>query len=393
MKRVLIITYYWPPSGGAGVQRWLKFAKYLPEFDWEPVILTVDPEHATYPVTDQSLLHDVDPKLRVIRTRSREWFSVYKKATNAEKIPYGAFASEPDKISFKQKVARFVRGNFFLPDPRKGWNSFAVNAARKLIQEEEIRYIITTGPPHSTHLVGLKLRKTNDIRWIADFRDPWTDIFYYREFYPTLPADIINRRMERKVIQSADHIVTVSPSWARLLANKVPGSKKEVSVITNGYDAEDFVGESSQVPDRTMITYIGTIADSYPFDRFIESFISWTRTNPRGLLRIVGTVSKNQMDKFSRIPEEHFEYVPYVEHAEVIRYLSEASALLISVPQHSSSAGIIPGKLFEYMAARRPIMYLGKESDDAAQLILNSNSGAILDPFSTKQILETLNMF
>ncbi|HNW57972.1 MAG TPA: glycosyl transferase family 1, partial [Bacteroidales bacterium] len=182
-SQVLIITYYWPPSSGAGVQRWLKFSKFLPENGWDPVILTIDPEYATYPATDDSLCSEISKELKVHRTKATDYFRFYKK--DKSKIPSAGFATDGKK-NLVGKILRFVRGNFFIPDPRRGWNKFAFKEACRLIETEGIKHIITTSPPHSTQLIGLKLKKRYpEIKWIADLRDPWTDIYYYDQFYHT----------------------------------------------------------------------------------------------------------------------------------------------------------------------------------------------------------------
>jgi hypothetical protein len=183
MKKVLIITYYWPPSGGAGVQRWLKFAKYLPEYGWEPIILTIDPAYAAYPVTDDSLISEIPSTVKVFTTPAVDYFSIYKK--DKSRIPTAGFANSREN-TVKDKILRFIRGNFFIPDPRKGWNGFAFKKACEIIETEGIKHVITTSPPHSTQLIGTKIkRKYPEIKWIADLRDPWTDIYYYDQFYPT----------------------------------------------------------------------------------------------------------------------------------------------------------------------------------------------------------------
>ena len=177
MKKVLIISYYFPPSGGSGVQRWLKFVKYLPEFGYEPIVLTVDPTVASYPQIDATLLQDIPSLVRVERTTTREMLSLYKRVSPTKEIPYGGFANENTQGLFST-ISRFIRGNFFLPDPRRGWNKFAYKKACELIEQEQIDTVITTSPPHSTQLIGLKLKKRfPSIQWIADLRDPWRDIF------------------------------------------------------------------------------------------------------------------------------------------------------------------------------------------------------------------------
>jgi len=199
MKKVLVITYYWPRSGGAGVQRWLKFTKYLPEYGWEPVILTVKEECASYAQWDETLAKEINPSLKVIRTASFEPYSLYVRISGKKEIPYGGFTNEGNPTFF-QKLSRFIRGNFFIPDPRRGWNRYAIKAAKKLMEEEKFVAIITTGPPHSTHLIGYQLKLITGIKWIADFRDPWTDIYYYKDLSHSMPAKWYDRKLEKKIL-------------------------------------------------------------------------------------------------------------------------------------------------------------------------------------------------
>jgi glycosyltransferase involved in cell wall biosynthesis len=254
MNKVLIITYYWPPGSGAGVQRWLKFSKYLPSFGWEPVILTVDPEFAAYPALDNSLGAEISTSLRIFKTRATDYFRIYSK--DKKNIPSAGFASNDDKW-LKGKILRFIRGNFFIPDPRKGWNKHAFRKACEIIDNESIKHVITTSPPHSTQLVGLKLkRKYPEIKWIADLRDPWTDIYYYDQFYPTFISKLTDRKYENAVLQSADRIITVGKSLKELFATKIFGISNKTEIITNGFDEDDFTGRISESPDKFTISCI-----------------------------------------------------------------------------------------------------------------------------------------
>ena len=221
MNKVLIVTYYWPPGSGAGVQRWLKFAKYLPASGWEPVILTIDSAYAAYPATDNSLLSEVSPDLKVYRTKATDWFRLYKK--DKAKIPSAGFATNDNK-SLSGRIIRFIRGNFFIPDPRRGWNKYAIQEASRLIESGEIKHLITTSPPHSTQLIGLELKKKYPrIKWIADLRDPWTDIYYYDSFYHTPFARKIDANYEKKVLETADKIITIGKSLKTSFCARVPG--------------------------------------------------------------------------------------------------------------------------------------------------------------------------
>ena len=239
MKKILIITYYWPPSGGAGVQRWLKFSKYLPEFGYTPIILTVDEKEASYAQLDYSLLQEVDPALQVHKTRTFEPYNLYRKLSKKKEIPYGGFSNQK-KITLFERFSRMIRGNLFVPDPRRGWNRYALKKALDLISSEQIDVVVTSGPPHSTHLIGNRIKERTGIRWIADFRDPWTDIYYYKELYHAGLATWFDKQLEKKVLSHADKIITVSEEVGKLLLKKIPGTGEKIVVIPNGYDEADF---------------------------------------------------------------------------------------------------------------------------------------------------------
>jgi len=374
MQKVLIITYYWPPSSGAGVQRWLKFSKYLPSFGWEPVILTVDPGHAAYPAVDKTLEMDVSDDIEVYKTPATDYFRFYRK--DKTKVPTAGFASSDDP-GLRSKILRFVRGNFFIPDPRRGWNKYALRKACELIEAGSIKHIITTSPPHSTQLVGMKIKKRYpEVRWIADLRDPWTDIYYYSMFFQTFPARIIDRNLEKKVLRSADRIITVGKTLKNLFISKLPGIKAKISVITNGFDEDDFSGITPVIPEKLTITYTGTLSDSYPLNVFLDAAESFIREGNDLMLRFVGMVSKNQKDLIlSKTGTDSVEFIPYVDHIAAIRYMHESTALLLIIPDHPSGKCILTGKLFEYMAAGKPVICIGPVDGDAAEIIEATSSG------------------
>jgi glycosyltransferase involved in cell wall biosynthesis len=377
MNKVLIITYYWPPGSGAGVQRWLKFSKYLPEFGWEPIILTVDPEYAAYPATDRTLEKDIPAGTGIYKTKATNYFRVYSK--NKTAVPSAGFASGDDE-SLKAKLMRFIRGNFFIPDPRKGWNRFAFRKACEIIETEGIKHIITTSPPHSTQLIGLKLkRKYAGIRWISDLRDPWTDIYYYDQFYHTTLARNIDRSYEKKVLRNADHLITVGKSLKELFVSKVNEVSKKIDVLTNGYDEDDFKGIDLIIPDKFTISYIGTLSESYPLDGFTEAMKIFKDNGNDFVLRFVGTVSPKQKEAIiSKVGTSNAEFIPYVNHGDAINYMISSSVVLLIIPDHHSNGSIITGKLFEYLASGKPILCLGPVDGDAATIINDSEAGVTI---------------
>ena len=380
MKKVLIITYYFPPAGGAGVQRWLKFVKYLPQYGCEPLVLTVDGNYASYPQKDASLAADIPSGLKVVRTRTREILSTYKKLSPQKQIPYGGFANEQDPDLF-QKIARFIRGNFFLPDPRKAWNRFALPAAVSLIENENIGTVITTGPPHSTHLVGLKLKKLYpSLKWIADLRDPWTDIYYNEVLYQGRLAKRMNLAMERKVLNSADVLVTVSEGVKRNFCSHAPVEHK-FHVIPNGYDAPDFADvpvDAGRENPRMVISYIGTLSPLYDSSTFTKALkLLPAETASKILIRIIGSVNADVAASFSGTSAQ-VEYLPYQPHGQAIRYMVSSDLLLLLLPVKNSD-GVLTGKFFEYLASRRPILLIQPEESEAGKMILRLEAGAVFD--------------
>jgi glycosyltransferase involved in cell wall biosynthesis len=390
MNKVLIITYYWPPSGGAGVQRWLKFSKYLPEFGWEPIILTVDPEFAAYPVTDKSLTDELPSSLKVYKTPAIDYFAIYKR--DKTKIPTAGFASSVDS-SIKGKILRFIRGNFFIPDPRKGWNKFAFKKACEIIETEGIKHVITTSPPHSTQLIGLNIKnKYPSIKWIADLRDPWTGIYYYEQFFPTFISKRIDSSFEKSVLKKADRLITIGSSLKTSFSLIEPGISDKTEVITNGYDADDFSGSNKSSPAVFTISYIGTLSDTYPINGFMDAIVLFRETGHLVNLRFVGTVSQKQKELIlEKSDSSSVEFVNYVDHSSAIKFLTESSALLLIIPDHKSNKSIITGKLFEYVASGKPVICLGPTDGDAAEILRETGHGYTFSYNDTKGITDYLS--
>jgi glycosyltransferase involved in cell wall biosynthesis len=374
MQKVLIVTYYWPPGSGAGVQRWLKFSKYITKQGWEPLILTVDPDFAVYSAIDNSLNNEIPADLTVYKTRARNYFSLYKK--DKSKIPSAGFAIDEEK-GFVSHITRFLRGNFFIPDPRRGWNRFAFKKACEIIETQKTDRIITTSPPHSTQLIGLKLKKRYPgIRWIADLRDPWTDIYYYEKFYPTFLSKRIDSAYEKKVLKSADRIITVGNSLKELFSSKIPGIGEKIVVISNGHDEEDFAGLTASKPDIFTISYVGTLSGSYPVDGFLKALKPFIEKGISFRLRFTGVVSPEQKVLISSAAgPSNIEFIPFSAHSIAVRNMLDSSALLLIIPDHQSSRSIITGKLFEYLASGKPVICLGPADGDAAEILKETGHG------------------
>ena len=369
MKKVLVITYYWPPSGGAGVQRWVKFIKYFKNQNIDPYIISVDPDFASYPVIDKSLINDIPENTNVYLTKINEPYSIYKKINNNQ-TPYAGFANE-GRPNFLQKIARFVRGNFFIPDSRKGWNDFAYKKAVKVLEKENIDTVITTSPPHSTQLIGLKLKETLNIKWIADLRDPWTDIYYYKSMLHTKWAKRKDLNYEKAVIEKSDKIVVVSDSIKQLLINKsnlIQESK--IHVIPNGFDEEDFSVSSTNKNNKFLLSYVGTITKDYPLDSIKKSI-----TNLNINLEFTGKADHPTKHLLNEIAG----FNNHVKHKESINLLLASDMLLLVIPKIANNKGILTGKLFEYLGARKPILCIGPTDGDAAIIIKECKAGKTFD--------------
>lgn len=369
MKKVLVITYYWPPSGGAGVQRWVKFIKYFKDQNINPFIISVDPDFASYPLIDNSLTNDIPDNTNVYLTKTNEPYSFYKKINNNQ-TPYAGFANE-GRPNFFQKIARFIRGNFFIPDSRKGWNNFAYKKAVEILEKENIDTVITTSPPHSTQLIGLKLKETQNIKWIADLRDPWTDIYYYKSMLHTKWAKQKDLNYEKRVIEKSDKVVVVSDSIKQLLLNKSNQVKEsKIHIIPNGFDDDDFLVSSKNNNSKFLLSYVGTITKDYPLDS-IKKSISNLNIN----LEFTGKAD----EPTKLLLNEVASFNNHVKHKESINLLLASDMLLLVIPKISNNKGILTGKLFEYLGARKPILCIGPTDGDAAKIIEECKAGKTFD--------------
>ncbi|MGI4763185.1 MAG: glycosyltransferase family 4 protein [Janthinobacterium lividum] len=391
--RLLVITYYWPPSGGAGVQRCLKWVKYLPALGVEPTVITVDTDQATYPVRDESLLREVPASVRVIRTATLEPFGSYQRLTGRA-VPHGGFANEGTP-SLSQKALRFVRGNLFIPDPRRGWNSYALAAVEKLLAlGEKFDAVLTSSPPHSTQLIGLALQKKHSLHWLADLRDPWTDIYYTKDLHRTAAAAWLDAHYESQVLRRADAVLVTSPETERLFRRKLPDlAKGKIVVLPNGYDEPDFQGESTAPTDCLRITHTGTISARYRIDTFLRAVADCARRHPAVplQLRFVGQVDAGVRAQVAAAGlAEATEFIPFVPHRDSVAYLLSSSALLMAIPDVALNKGILPGKVFEYLAARKPVLCVGPAGSDADVVLRETDAGLALPYDDYALMLNTL---
>lgn len=379
MKKVLVICYYWPPSGGAGVQRVLKTAKYLREFGWEPIIYTA--KDAAYPILDETLKKDVHPDQQVIRGPIWEPYELYKRFTGQgkKKRVYSGFLSEDKKPSLTQRLSVWIRGNLFIPDARRFWIKPSVKLLNSWLKENPVDAVLSTGPPHSVHLIARGVKKQHQIPWLADFRDPWTNIDFYDQLMLTRWADRKHHQLEKAVLNESDKLVTVSWAWAKEFEEM---GKKDVRVITNGFDHADFEGISG-TPDLTFsFNHIGYLnADRNP-PALWKAFGELCEEVP-GLkedlkLRFIG---KTDQVLFQHLEQngllDQVERVDYLPHEEVLPTLVRSQILLLLLNNTPNVMGVVPGKIYEYLAARRPILAIGPENGDSARILTETGAGVV----------------
>lgn len=395
MKRVLIITYYWPPSGGSGVQRWLKMSKYMPEYGWQPVIYT--PENAEYPVEDHSLERDITPEAEIIRRPIFEPYTFYKRligAKKSQKVKIGFVNEEGRKGGWKQDLSLWIRGNLFIPDARCHWVRPSVRFLKEYLKAHPVDALISTGPPHSMHLIAMELHNELGIPWVADFRDPWTEIDYYNEFHLTKRSDRKHHKMEHEVLSTADEVVTVADDGARRL-ERIGG--RCVKTIYNGFDNEDASQAScSQLPDKFTITYIGNLTKPQNPENLWAAIRELTEENElfksRLAIRLIGQIDNSAVHSIRQNHlDDYVETRPYIPHDEAIKAQRSATLLLLllmhdDVPR---SKGLLTGKLFEYLYSGRPILCIGPEDGDAANIISECTAGHTAS-FSAKARMKEL---
>lgn len=395
MKKVLVITYYWPPSGGGGVQRWLKFTKYLPEFGWEPIIFT--PEIQNAPSYDRSLLKDIDPGLKVIRTPIWEPYSIYRKITNRKSNENlgASFASGKKSNVFVENLSNWIRSNFFIPDARKYWIKPSVKYLEKYIKVNNIEVVVTTGPPHSMHLIGLNLKKKTNIKWLADFRDPWTDIDYYDQLKLAKWANRKHHYLEKEVLQQADIVVSVSQSNKEQLGKK---AKANIKVITNGFDDADFPKTTPTVDKRFTIAHIGTFMTNRNPTVLWEVLSEMVKDNIAFRddfeLQLVG---KTDAQIFSEL--DRWKLTSYVKssgpvsHEQAVQLQQKAQVVLITVNKTGDSKGMVTGKIFEYLVSGRPILAIGPEDGDLAYILKATETGVISNFNNKAGLKENINSY
>lgn len=396
-KKIIIVTYYWIPSGGAGVQRWVKFAKYLRSYGWEPIIYA--PANPEYPSEDFSFVKDIAPDIQVIKQNIWEPYNIYRKllGQKEQKINAG-FITENKKSGWKETLSIWIRGNFLIPDPRRFWVKPSVKFLHNFIKENNVDAIITTGPPHSMHLIGLGLKKHfPTLPWIADFRDPWTKIFYFEDLMLTSFARKIHQNLERKILKSAKRVIVVSESMKHEMGDY---TQTPPTVISNGFDDDDLLQyDSNQSDEKFSISYIGTLTQNQ---------------NPTILWQVLGElcqenqamkkdlqiqlIGKIDFSAINDIKDNHLANntirLEYLPHNEAIQKQRKAQVLLLLLVKNRETAkGILTGKFFEYLAAERPILALGPTDGDVAKILGETNAGKMIEFDDKNQMRQVILEF
>ncbi|MCD0466364.1 glycosyltransferase family 4 protein [Flavobacterium sp. ENC] len=387
-KKLLIITYYFPPAGGPGVQRWLKFVKYLPEFNIQPIVYV--PENPTYPIVDEGLVSEISDQVIVLKNKIWEPYqlaSVFSK-NKTKKISSGIFPQKK-KQTFLDKTFLWVRGNLFIPDARVFWVKPSVVYLEKYIRENNIDTIVTSGPPHSLHLIGLELKQKLNIKWLADFRDPWTTIGYHKALRLSSYAAGKHKKLEHKVLNSADTIIVTSKTTKTEFEAI---TNKPISVITNGYDVENV--EKQVLDTKFTLAHIGSfLSDRNPeflWESLVELLTEIPDFKSHLEIKLIGAVSQEVLDAIDQHKlGDYLNLLGYVSHREAIAHQKKSQVLLLIEINSEDTKSIIPGKLFEYMVSERPIIAIGPQGSDFAAIVKETNTGVFFD-YSEKAKLKSV---
>lgn len=388
-KKVLIVTYYWPPAGGPGVQRWLKFVKYLPDYGIEPIVYI--PENPTYPIVDEALAEEVSPKVTIIRKKIFEPYALASFFTGKKvtRLSSGIIPSER-KQSIPEKLSLWIRGNLFIPDARVFWVRPSVKFLETYLRKNQIGTIITTGPPHSLHLIGLKLKQKLGVRWIADFRDPWTTIGYHRSLRLSGFSEEKHQALESKVLNSADQIIVTSKSTREEFRNV---TNKPIEIITNGYDVA--IAKSDNMDKKFTLSHIGSLLSERNPMILWQVLAELIREVPEFAdhfeLKLIGTVSNDILLDIHRYDlDPYLNFMGYLPHGEAIIHQKQSQVLLLIEINSIETKSIIPGKIFEYMVSGRPIIGIGPTGSDFAEILDETQTGVFINYSEKEKLKQTI---
>ncbi|NUM32602.1 MAG: hypothetical protein HUU47_09810 [Bacteroidetes bacterium] len=389
-KNILILTYYWPPSGGGGVQRWMYFSVYLSKLGFNPTVVTVNPQKASYPLIDHSQTSMVKD-IETIYTDTLEPFKIYsllKSGKKSSEIPYGNLGSNNGGVF--SKIMAFVRANFFIPDARKGWVKFAVKASTQILKNRKFDWLITTGPPHSTHLAGLYLSEKFKIKWLADFRDPWTEIYFLNETYRMKIAVQKDLKLEKLVLNKADLITTVGPSMGELLLKKIE-DKSKLKVLFNGYDSQMFdeIERKKEKNEFFTISHIGLLGKSQSFGSYVKALIMSGIDLSKIKIHLAGNVHSEFIEL---LKSNNINYVcnSFLPRKDALTLMKNSDMLLLCPPMAGETKIIISTKSMEYLAAGVPVWGIGDTQSDAAMLVKKQSYSGFFAPENISESAEFL---
>lgn len=374
MQKILVIAYYWPPAGGPGVQRWLKFVKYLPEFGFEPIIYV--PENPSYPITDKKLVDEIPKNIKVLKKPIQEpygWAGFLSKKKT--KTISSGIIQEKDP-TFLEKLLLWIRGNFFIPDARKLWVKPSISYLAKVIADEGIKTVITTGPPHSLHLIGLGLKQKYAIQWITDFRDPWTSIGYHKKLRLSPSSARKHKELEKRVLSVADKIIVTSNTTKQEFEAI---TDKPIKVITNGFDE---TLEPTEQDSKFTISHIGSLLTGRNpmalWEVLHDLILNNEAFNKAVKVQLAGVVGEEVLKSIHDFElDAHVQQMGYLSHDNVLEVQQKSQVLLLLEIDSEETKGIIPGKLFEYLNAKRPILAIGPEEWEAGLMVTNAGAGKV----------------
>jgi len=391
-KKLLIITYYWPPAGGPGVQRWLKFVKYLPDFDVQPIVYV--PENPTYPIVDSNLVSEVSDKAIILKTPIFEPYQLasFLSKNKTKKISSGIIPNQK-KQSFLEKLMLWVRGNLFIPDARVFWVKPSVAYLENYIRDNGIDTIITSGPPHSLHLIGLELKQKMNLKWLADFRDPWTTIGYHKSLRLSQYAAKKHKQLERQVLNTADTIIVTSKTTKTEFQAL---TTKPIEVITNGFDVEKV--DKQTLDTKFSLAHIGSFLSERNPKILWESLVELCTEIPDFKshleIKLIGAISQEVLETIEQFGLNlYLNNLGYVSHAEAVAHQRKSQVLLLIEINSEETKSILPGKLFEYMVSERPIVAIGPKDSDFAEIITNTNTGVFFEYSEKAKLKQTIHEY
>ena len=373
MKKALIICYYWPPAGGPGVQRWLKFVSHLKSFDIDPVVYV--PQNPNYPIVDQDLVAQIPKEITVLKRPIKEpyKFAAIFSKKKTQQISSGIISNK--KPSALEKLLLYVRGNYFIPDARVGWVTPSVVFLKQYLKDNPVDCIISSGPPHSLHLIGMELQKQVHLPWIADFRDPWTQIGYHKKLKLTALSKRKHDQLESSVLRNSDEIIVTSPQTKVLFSKR---TTTQITVITNGYDFE--INHSCTLDSMFTLSHVGSLYEGrnpQVLWKVLSDLVQTSKEFSKVFrLNLIGYVSQDVLQSIKSYGlEAHTNCSGYVSHSEALTYQNKTQLLLLIEEDSIETQYIIPGKLFEYMASKRPIISIGPDVSDIEDILSKSCTG------------------